>query len=272
MTTTAYRGHEEFFLDPQRCIGCHACEMACAECETNGQLAMIHADYVDRAESPQTAVQSACTARNRPAPASAPPTRSRRTSPRRRPLGERRPLHRLQQLRPRLPLRRPEEGRVDEADDEVQPLLRPDERGAKAHVRHGLPEWRPLLRDARADGRDAAEQLARERVPVRPAARADARERDDAEGFDRARRRRNGGAMSDRPDGLPDRPAWRSTSPRARRGAARLAARVREVPRPRVRRPRRRERLGRREGRPPPAAIPSARSASRRSPRSRSAG
>ena len=57
MTTTAYRTQEEFFLDPQRCIGCHACEMACAECETNGQLAMIHVDYVDRAESPQTAVQ-----------------------------------------------------------------------------------------------------------------------------------------------------------------------------------------------------------------------
>ena len=57
MTTTAYRSQEEFFLDPQRCIGCHACEMACAECETNGQLAMIHVDYVDRAESPQTAVQ-----------------------------------------------------------------------------------------------------------------------------------------------------------------------------------------------------------------------
>ena len=57
MTTTAYRSREEFFLDPQRCIGCHACEMACAECETNGQLAMIHVDYVDRAESPQTSVQ-----------------------------------------------------------------------------------------------------------------------------------------------------------------------------------------------------------------------
>ena len=57
MTTTAYRSREEFFLDPQRCIGCHACEMACAECETNGQLAMIHVDYVDRADSPQTSVQ-----------------------------------------------------------------------------------------------------------------------------------------------------------------------------------------------------------------------
>ncbi len=57
MTTTAYRSHEEFFLDPQRCIGCHACEMACAECETNGQLPMIHVDYVERAVSPQTSVQ-----------------------------------------------------------------------------------------------------------------------------------------------------------------------------------------------------------------------
>ena len=57
MTTTAFPLREEFFLDPQRCIGCHACEMACAECETNGQLAMIHVDYVDRAESPQTSVQ-----------------------------------------------------------------------------------------------------------------------------------------------------------------------------------------------------------------------
>ena len=57
MSTTAFREPGEFFLDPQRCIGCHACEMACAECETNGQLAMIHVDFVDRSESPQTAVQ-----------------------------------------------------------------------------------------------------------------------------------------------------------------------------------------------------------------------
>ena len=32
----------EFFLDMQRCIGCHSCEMACAECETNGETSMIH--------------------------------------------------------------------------------------------------------------------------------------------------------------------------------------------------------------------------------------
>lgn len=48
---------QEFFVDPQRCIGCHACEMACAECETNGQLPMIHVGYVDRAASPQTYTQ-----------------------------------------------------------------------------------------------------------------------------------------------------------------------------------------------------------------------
>jgi len=57
MTTSTFRTDQEFFLDPQRCIGCHACEMACAECETNGQLPMIHVDYVDRFLSPQTSVQ-----------------------------------------------------------------------------------------------------------------------------------------------------------------------------------------------------------------------
>ncbi|WMJ73607.1 4Fe-4S dicluster domain-containing protein [Cytophagaceae bacterium ABcell3] len=47
----------EFFVDMQRCIGCHACETACAECETNGQESMIHVNYVDRAHTVQTTVQ-----------------------------------------------------------------------------------------------------------------------------------------------------------------------------------------------------------------------
>jgi Fe-S-cluster-containing dehydrogenase component len=57
MDNTLYRTDQEFFLDPQRCIGCHACEMACAECETNGQLPMIHVNFVERLLSTQTSVQ-----------------------------------------------------------------------------------------------------------------------------------------------------------------------------------------------------------------------
>ena len=52
-----FKQDEEFFMDPQRCIGCHACEMACAECETNGQTPMVSVDYVERYLSPQTSVQ-----------------------------------------------------------------------------------------------------------------------------------------------------------------------------------------------------------------------
>src|SRR6476661_7407422 len=47
----------EFFIDPRRCIGCHACEMACAECETNGQMPMISVDYIKLAARPQTTMQ-----------------------------------------------------------------------------------------------------------------------------------------------------------------------------------------------------------------------
>jgi len=57
MPETNYDQGMAFFVDMQRCIGCHACEMACAECETNGQESMIHVHYVDRAVSTQTTVQ-----------------------------------------------------------------------------------------------------------------------------------------------------------------------------------------------------------------------
>jgi Fe-S-cluster-containing dehydrogenase component len=44
----------EFFLDPNRCIGCQACVQACGECDTHKGLPMIHLEYVDRAHSVQT--------------------------------------------------------------------------------------------------------------------------------------------------------------------------------------------------------------------------
>jgi Fe-S-cluster-containing dehydrogenase component len=44
----------EFFVDPSRCIGCRACENACAECETHRGHPMIHVDFIDRANSIET--------------------------------------------------------------------------------------------------------------------------------------------------------------------------------------------------------------------------
>jgi Fe-S-cluster-containing dehydrogenase component len=44
----------EFFVDPSRCIGCRACENACAECETHRGHPMIHVDFIDRANGIET--------------------------------------------------------------------------------------------------------------------------------------------------------------------------------------------------------------------------
>lgn len=43
-----------FFIDPNRCIGCESCVLACSECDTHKGHSMIHLEYVNRCESPQT--------------------------------------------------------------------------------------------------------------------------------------------------------------------------------------------------------------------------
>ncbi len=44
----------EFYVDPSRCIGCRACENACAECDTHRGVSMIHVDFLDRSEGIET--------------------------------------------------------------------------------------------------------------------------------------------------------------------------------------------------------------------------
>ena len=44
----------EFFIDPDRCIGCRACVQACSECDTHKGVPMMHLETIDRARSVQT--------------------------------------------------------------------------------------------------------------------------------------------------------------------------------------------------------------------------
>lgn len=46
--------HLNFYIDPNRCIGCQACVQACTECDTHKGQTMIHLEYINRPESVQT--------------------------------------------------------------------------------------------------------------------------------------------------------------------------------------------------------------------------
>lgn len=46
--------HLQFYIDPNRCIGCQSCVQACSECDTHKGTPMIHLEYVDRSHSVQT--------------------------------------------------------------------------------------------------------------------------------------------------------------------------------------------------------------------------
>jgi Fe-S-cluster-containing dehydrogenase component len=46
--------HLNFYIDPNRCIGCQACVQACTECDTHKGETMIHLEFVDRHATVQT--------------------------------------------------------------------------------------------------------------------------------------------------------------------------------------------------------------------------
>jgi Fe-S-cluster-containing dehydrogenase component len=46
--------HLNFYIDPNRCIGCQSCVQACTECDTHRGESMIHLEYIDRSASVQT--------------------------------------------------------------------------------------------------------------------------------------------------------------------------------------------------------------------------
>jgi Fe-S-cluster-containing dehydrogenase component len=154
MNYTNFNKNEEFFVDMQRCIGCKACEMACAECETNGQESLIHVNYVDRASTVQTTVQ-VCMHCDDPVCANVCPADAIskdefgivHTANTERCIG-------CSNCVMACPFGVPK--KEESYDDEMYDVLRQNKRGQKTYVCYGLSKWGFVLRHQRGNTGNAS--------------------------------------------------------------------------------------------------------------------
>ena len=151
----------QFFIDPNRCIGCQACVHACTECDTHRGESIIHLEFVERARTVQT-VPVVCMHCDQPTCAEVCPADAiKRTEDGivRQSAGK--PGDRLRQLCRRVSLRGPRAVRRPANHDEVRHVLRLVERRQEADVR------RPCARVRRRSSARARRSNARGRCPSR---------------------------------------------------------------------------------------------------------